>query len=153
MRGWKSASSAERTPMRGIGVLRAVAKGRLRPPSPTRGGEGREVTTRSIRPELRRGVREAVALELLAQRCLQDLAGRSMRNTVNECDVVGHPPFGDLAVHEFQDLLARGLLPVLELYDQKRPLVPFGMMHADHGGFPRRRGADPGGFPDAQGNT
>ena len=85
---------------------------------------------------------KAVRLELVAQRGLQDLAGRGVRNAVDEGDVVGHPPFGDLAVHEFQDVLAACLLALLELHDQQRPLVPFRMMDADHGGFRHRGMAD-----------
>src|SRR5262249_51103686 len=85
------------------------------------------------RADSRRRVREAVSLELLAQRSLEDLAGRRMRNAFDESHIVGHPPFGDLAFHEFQDLLARRLLAGLELHDQKRSLVPFRMMDADHG--------------------
>src|ERR1700694_6340587 len=80
---------------------------------------------------LSRGVRETVGLELVAQRGLQDLARRGVRNGIDEHDVVGHPPFGDLAVHEFQDVLTRCILPLLELHDQKRTLVPFGMGHDD----------------------
>src|SRR6478609_6417392 len=87
---------------------------------------------------LRRRVRETVGLELFAQRRLQDLAGRRMRNTFDESDVVGHPPFGDLAFHEFEDVLARSLLALLELHDQEWPLVPFRMMHADHGSLCHR---------------
>ena len=62
-----------------------------------------------------------------------------MGNAVHESDVVGHPPFGDLAIHEFQDVLAGRFLAGLELDDQKRALVPFGMIDADHGRF-RDRG-------------
>src|SRR6185312_10284306 len=75
---------------------------------------------------LRRGVREAVVLELVAQRGLQDLARGRVRDAVDEGDVVGHPPFRDLAVHELQDVLAARLLALLELNDQQRTLVPFG---------------------------
>src|SRR6478672_12735797 len=86
-----------------------------------------------------RGVRKTVALELVAQRGFQDLAGRGVRNALDKDDVVRHPPFRDLAIHESQDVLARGLLALLELHDQKRPLIPFRMIDADHGGF-RDRG-------------
>src|SRR6202021_648249 len=86
--------------------------------------------------------RETVSLELLAQRGLQDLAGRRMRNTVDERDVVGHPPLSDLAIHEFQDVFPCCLLPLFELDDEQGTLVPFGMMHADHGSFRDRRVAD-----------
>src|ERR1700722_9701237 len=88
---------------------------------------------------LMRRSRETVRLELVAQRGLEDLAGRGVWNALDEGDVVRHPPFGDLAIHEFQDVLARGGLAGLELDDQQRTLVPFGMMDADHGGF-RDRG-------------
>src|SRR4051812_12117111 len=54
---------------------------------------------------LRCGVREAVGLELIAQRSLQDFSRRGVRNALDEHDVIGHPPFGDLAVHVFDDLL------------------------------------------------
>src|SRR6266702_6621413 len=84
---------------------------------------------------LRRRVGEAIVFELVAQRGLQNLAGRRMRDAVDESDVVGHPPFGDLAVHELEDVLARGLLALLELHDQQRPLVPFGVEDADYSGL------------------
>src|ERR1700757_889385 len=87
------------------------------------------------RESLRRRVRKTIALELLAQRGLQDLAGGGMGDAVDEGDVVGHPPLCDLAFHEPEDVFAARLLALLELHDQKRPLVPFGMMHADDGGF------------------
>jgi hypothetical protein len=76
-----------------------------------------------------------IRLELVAQRGLQDLSGCGVRNGIDERDVVRHPPFGDLAVHVFQDVLARRALVLLELHDQERPLVPFRMMDAD--GRPR----------------
>src|SRR5262249_10845292 len=82
----------------------------------------------------RRGVRKTVALELVGQCGFQDLSGRSMRDAFDEDDVVRHPPFRDLAVHELQDLLAARLRARLELHDQERALVPFRMVHADHGG-------------------
>src|SRR5882757_10204199 len=91
---------------------------------------------------LRRRVREAIGLELVAQRGLEDLAGRGVRNAVDEGDVVGHPPFGDLAIHVFQDVLTGGLMARLELHDQERPFIPFGMVDADHGGFGDRGMAD-----------
>src|SRR3954454_1315238 len=80
-------------------------------------------------------VREPVGLKLLAQRCLEDFSGRGMRNAVDEHDVVGHPPLGDLAIHELQDVLPRGALALLELHDQQRTLVPFRMIDPDDGRF------------------
>src|SRR5258708_2344077 len=55
---------------------------------------------------LRRRVRKAIRLELVAQCGFQDLAGGGMGNAFDEGDVVGHPPFGDLAIHVFEDVLA-----------------------------------------------
>src|ERR1700676_4943566 len=93
-------------------------------------------------PSSRRRVWKTVALELVAQRGFQDLAGRGVGNAFDEGDVVGHPPFGDLAIHEFQDVLAARLLAGFELDDQQRTLVPFGMVDADHGRFRDRGVAD-----------
>jgi len=90
----------------------------------------------------RRRVRETVGLELVAQRGLQDLAGRGVRNAVDEGDVVGHPPFCNLAVHVFKDVFTRRVRALLELNDQQRTLVPFRMVDADHGGFRHGRVAD-----------
>ncbi len=53
----------------------------------------------------RSGRRQLVALELLAQLGLQDLAGAPCGISSTNDDVVGHPPFGDLAVEEFEQLL------------------------------------------------
>ena len=47
----------------------------------------------------------AVVLEAFAQRRLLDLAGRGVRDFVDEDHVVGHPPFGDLALHEAEDVV------------------------------------------------
>src|SRR5216684_9235472 len=88
---------------------------------------------------LRRRVGKTVRFELVAQRGLQDLARRGVGNAVDEHDVIRHPPFGDLAFHVFQDVFARRAMALLELPDQQRTLVPFGMMDADHGGL-RDRG-------------
>src|SRR5258708_26172004 len=95
-------------------------------PSPT-GGEGKAL--------LRRGVREPVRLELVAQRGLEDFSRRGVRNAVDEHDVIRHPPLCNFAIHKFQDVLAARARALLELYDPQRTLVPFRIMDADHGGF------------------
>src|ERR1700692_174944 len=92
-----------------------------------------------VKDALRRRVWKTVALELVAQRGFQDLAGGGVGNAFDEGDVVGHPPFRDLAIHVFEDVLAARLLAGLELDDQQRTLVPFGMIDADPGRFPDRR--------------
>src|SRR5882757_7306626 len=92
-------------------------------PSPT-GGEGAHRTSR-------RRVRKTVRLELVAQRGFQDLSRRGVRNAVDERDVIGHPPFCNFASHELQNVLAGRALALLELDDQKRPLIPFRMIDAD----------------------
>src|SRR5262245_1688583 len=93
-------------------------------------------------PRLRRGRGQDVVAESIAQDGLLDLTGRGMGDFVDERDLVGHPPAGDLAAHERQDLvLARGLV-LLEHDHQERSLVPFRMLDADHGGLRHRGMAD-----------
>src|SRR5262245_46457182 len=76
--------------------------------------------------------RQDEILEPLAQHRLLDLAGRGMWNFIDENDVVGHPPVGNLAAHEFQDFIPGGRLILPENDDEQRPLVPLRMLHADH---------------------
>src|SRR6266850_1720320 len=83
-----------------------------------------------------------VILHLLAQRELGELAGRGVRQLLHEHDVVGHPPLGDLALVELQELVARHLLPRLLHRHDDRPLVPFRMLDADHRGLGDRRMRD-----------
>src|SRR5918992_3064302 len=78
---------------------------------------------------------KAVVLELLPQGELGELAGRGMRQLGYEHDVVGHPPLGDLALVEPQELVFRDVLADLLHRDHDRPLVPFRMAHADHRGL------------------
>src|SRR5690606_11415209 len=86
--------------------------------------------------------RQLIVLELLAQRRLLDLAGRGMRDFIDEGDVVRQPPLGDLALYEGKQLLARGLLAVLRHNDEQGALVPFGMAHTDDGRLGDIRVAD-----------
>src|SRR5439155_10385454 len=51
------------------------------------------------------GSRQHEILEAFAQHRLLNLAGRGVRDLVDENDLVGHPPLGDLAAHEFEDLV------------------------------------------------
>src|SRR5687767_1128799 len=85
---------------------------------------------------------KAVILELLPQGQLGQLAGRGMRQLGNEHHVVGHPPLGDLALVEAQQLVPRNILARLLHRDHDRPLVPLGMVHADHRGLGDRRVLD-----------
>src|SRR5688572_29120630 len=87
-------------------------------------------------------LREAVVLELLAQRELRELAGRRVRQLAHEHDVVRHPPLGDLALVELEQLVPGDLLPGLFHGHDDRPLVPLRMLHADHGRFGDRRMGD-----------
>src|SRR5579863_8201655 len=81
------------------------------------------------------GRRQHVIFELRAQRDFLDFARRGVRDFADEHDVVGHPPFGDLAVEEGEQVFLRRALAFLEHDDEQRPLVPFRMVHADYGGF------------------
>src|SRR5512145_150640 len=85
---------------------------------------------------------KAVVLELLPQRKLRELAGRGVRQLVHEDHVIGHPPLGDLALVEPQELLLGHLLARLLDRDDDRTLVPFRVTHADHRGFGDRRVRD-----------
>src|SRR6185436_35039 len=75
---------------------------------------------------------KTVVLELLPQRELGELAGRGVRQLGHEDDVVGHPPLGDLAFVEAQQLVLRYVLPRLLHRHHDRALVPLRMAHADH---------------------
>src|SRR5579862_9910499 len=81
------------------------------------------------------GRRQHVILELRAQRYFLHFAGRGVPDFPDEHDVVGHPPFGALAVEEGEQVFFRRALAFLEHDDEQRPLVPFRMAHADYGGF------------------
>src|SRR5574341_927078 len=85
---------------------------------------------------------KAEVLELLPQLQLGELAGRGMRQLGDEHHVVGHPPLGDLAFVEAQQIRLRDVLPGLLHRDDDRALVPLGMAHADDSGFGDRRGRD-----------
>src|SRR5918912_1373785 len=72
-----------------------------------------------------------VVFHLLAQRQLRELARGGMRQLLHEHHVVRHPPFGDLAFIETQQLVLADVLPGLLHRDDDRPLVPLGMLDAD----------------------
>src|SRR6185436_6855777 len=73
-----------------------------------------------------------VVLHLLAQGQFGKLAGRRMRQLVHEHDVVGHPPLGDLAFVELQQLALRDLAARFLHDDDDRALVPLRVLDADH---------------------
>src|SRR5262245_11655042 len=50
---------------------------------------------------------KSVVLELLPQRQFRELSGRGMRQLADEHHVVGHPPLGDLALEEAEQVLPR----------------------------------------------
>src|SRR4051812_34525019 len=73
-----------------------------------------------------------VVFHLLPQRQLRELAGRRVRQLLYEYDVVGHPPLGDLAFVEAQQIVLAHFLSGLLHRDNDRPLVPLRMLDADH---------------------
>src|SRR4029078_3977889 len=85
---------------------------------------------------------KAVVLELLAQRELGELARGGVRQLRHEQDIVRHPPLGDLALVEAQQLFARNLLPGLLHHHHDRPLVPLRVLDADHRRLRDRRVRD-----------
>src|SRR6185369_6849426 len=68
----------------------------------------RASSTKAMRPSVLTRIKLEV-LELLAQGELGELAGGGMRQLVDEDDVVGHPPLGDLALVELEQLGLRHL--------------------------------------------
>src|SRR4051812_13040810 len=80
-----------------------------------------------------------VVFHLLAERELGQLAGGGMRQLLHEHHVFRHPPLGDLALVELEEVVARDLLPGLLHRDNNRPLVPLRMLDANHRGFLDRR--------------
>src|SRR4051812_41749718 len=80
-----------------------------------------------------------VVFHLLAQGELGKLAGRGVRQLLHEHHVFRHPPLGDLALVELEEVVARDLLPGLFYRYHDRPLVPLRVLDADHRGFLDRR--------------
>src|SRR5262249_15465263 len=72
---------------------------------------------------------------LLPQRGLEDLSRGCVRNFGDEDHVVGKPPACDLALHKGQDFFLRGRVAFFRHDNQKRALIPFRMLDADHGGL------------------
>src|ERR1700737_4343488 len=80
-----------------------------------------ELVTKLLR---RRGGRQYVIPEALAQGDLLDLAGSGMGDLVDDHHVVGHPPLGDLALQEPEQLLLGRRLLFLKHDHKQRPLAP-----------------------------
>src|SRR5918992_1606250 len=85
---------------------------------------------------------KAVVLELLPQGELGELAGRGMRQLGYEHDIIGHPPLGDFALVEPEELVFRDVLAGLLHRDHDRALVPFRVADADDRGLGDRRVGD-----------
>src|SRR5262249_4951007 len=58
-----------------------------------------------------------------------------MWDLVDENNVVGHPPVGNLPAHELQNLSPGGRLTLPENDEEQRPFAPFRVLHADHRRF------------------
>src|SRR5262245_61131528 len=65
---------------------------------------GRSSAMRAMPPSVSARTK-LVVLHLLAQRQLRELSGRGVRQIGDEHHVVGHPPLGDLALVELEQLL------------------------------------------------
>src|SRR3954468_11193420 len=99
---------------------------------------GRSSQMRATRPAVSARTK-LVVLHLLAQRQLGELAGGGMRQLGDEHHVVGHPPLGDLAFVELEQLVPEHVLAGLLHRDDDRPLVPLRVLHADDRGLGDRR--------------
>src|SRR3954467_1844557 len=82
---------------------------------------------------------KTVILELLAQRQLRELAGGGMRQIFYEDHIIRHPPLGNLAFVEAQQIVFRHFLSGLLHHHEDRALVPLGMLHSDHRRLGHRR--------------
>src|SRR5438034_10998293 len=78
------------------------------------------------------GSRQHEILEAFAQHRLLNLAGRGVRDLVDENDLVGHPPLGDLSAHKFEDLVLGCRLILFENEYEQRLIVTFWVFDADY---------------------
>ena len=58
-----------------------------------------------------------------------------MWQLVDESDFIGNPPISHFAFKEFKHLVTRNFCAFSLDADQQRPLIPFRMGDADHGGL------------------
>src|SRR5262245_56445381 len=116
-------------------MLRPPAKASLRPPGGSSSTEPRgtawDMACTSLSTAIISGCWQPVVLEHVAQPVLLHLAGRTQRDAVDEDNVIGRPPLGDLAVVEPDQLFAGHLGARLPRHHEQRPLVPLGMVGAD----------------------
>src|SRR5437588_4916227 len=77
--------------------------------------------------DLRSRGRQRVALELAAQVLLGELADGGLRNLVDEGDIVGQPPLGDLVAEPLEQLLFAEFLAGLHHDARQWAFRPLGM--------------------------
>src|ERR1700680_630283 len=77
--------------------------------------------------------RQQVSAELLAQLQFAQLPNGRMRQFVYEDNVIRDPPFGDLALVEREQFIARDLRVLAFDDDEQRPLPPLRMGAGDAG--------------------
>ncbi len=68
------------------------------------GFPGSRNASRLVAPDHLDGIGEAIVAELVAKRLLAELAGRGVRQFVDELDRVRQPPFGDMRGQMLADL-------------------------------------------------
>src|SRR5882757_7950676 len=88
---------------------------------------------------------ENVSVLLAEQRFLY-LAGASHGERFQEYNLFGHPPLRHALRKKGQNVLRLQTVSVLAYHEQQRPLLPFGMLHADDGGGGHRRMSNGGIF-------
>src|SRR6185437_13003497 len=76
-----------------------------------------------------------MTMESHTQLCLEQLAGRGMRQPVDEDDVVGNLPLRQLFGQELEERGFRGLRPLAGMDDQKWALLPDRMLDCDDRGL------------------
>src|SRR6185436_19751505 len=81
------------------------------------------------------GCRECVVLESVTEILLRELTDRRLRHFIDEDDIVGQPPARDTAVEELEDVFLRNRRALADDDARQRPLGPFRVSYADHGGL------------------
>src|SRR5690606_16871554 len=128
--GARPPESAARSATRGRQIVRPVPQCRSGPPSSS---------LLSVSVSARRVEGQLITLQTRADPLLVDLARRSQRDVIDEEYVVGHPPFGDLAVEKGGEVGGGGGRAGFQLAEQDRALVPFRMRDPDDRGVGDRR--------------
>jgi len=83
---------------------------------------------------MRSGAGQSVIGEFLAQFCFQHLARGAQRDGIDKDHIVGDLPLGGFTLVKRQQLFPVDIEAGFFDHHHNRPLIPFGVAHADAGG-------------------